>query len=150
MNIALLLQALTLSVNACNTANATTSGAIEPILTTAQGPLRPVFNDTPLACGARQNKKTIIETAINITAGLLAVAPSCAQIVSAALAVVHRGASRGSEYLRAFHGLSELTFTRHGNLGNTGHNYIRWDGVVTMAHLDLCRGRNHLGGLALL
>ena len=94
--------------------------------------------------------KAIIGTAINITAGLLTVVPSYAQLVSAALAIVRRRASRGLEYLRAFHGLFELTFTRHGNLGNTGCNYIRCDGVVTWAHLDLCRGRSHLGGLALL
>lgn len=103
MKTALLLLALILSLSAGDTLNAITSGALPPTSTSARGSLRPTPSDTPLVCGAQQDKKVIVETAINITASLLAVVASGAQIVNAALEVVHRRANKGSEYLRALH-----------------------------------------------
>ena len=130
MKTALLLLALILSISAGDARNTITRGALPPTSTSAHGSLRPTPSDTPLVCGAQQDKKAIVETAINITASLLAIAASGAQIVNAALAVVHRQANRGSEYLSALHhSLFELTITRHGDISDMEYNYTRWHGV---------------------
>ena len=124
------LLALTLLLRACSTADATNNGTPPPTSTSAHGLPKAIYSDTPITCGARQDKNSIVGTAIDITASVLAIAASCTQIVNTALGFARRRADRGSKFSRALGLLSELIITRHSDMIDTEYIHTPWHWVV--------------------